>query len=53
MCMYWFIFFKMQTRLYVLLPLNLPEWGEFNDYYPFEVLLGLCFTGQVMSHNLC
>lgn len=46
-CEYFFIFFKMQSNVHLLLPIDRPEFGSDNDYYPFEALLQLCFFGQI------
>lgn len=46
-CLYWVSFFKLQSDVFVLIPPDMPEWYTENDYYPFRVLLILCWFGQV------
>ena len=33
--MYFFIFFKFQGQVYLLLPIEEPSWGRDDDYYAF------------------
>ncbi|GBG28027.1 Meckelin [Hondaea fermentalgiana] len=44
---YIFIFFKMQDSVHLLLPVFREEYGKENDYYPFMIVLQLCFFGQL------
>lgn len=44
---YFFIFFKMQDRVHLLLPVDREEYGSEDDYYPFILVLQLCFFGQL------
>jgi len=44
---YFFVFFKMQDNVHLLLPTNREEYGSYNDYYPFVITLQVCFFGQV------
>ena len=45
--LWFFVFFKMQSNVHLLLPVDRPEYGILNDYHPFVVLLKLCFWGQI------
>ena len=47
MSIYWFFFYKVSTAVYCMLPDDRLHWLTRNDYYPFRVILGLCFVGQV------
>ena len=49
MCIYWFFFYKVSTAVYCMLPDDRLHWLSFNDYYPFRVILGLCFVGQLFK----
>ena len=45
---YWFTFFKLQGAVYALLPPPQPEKGPYDTYFPYYVLLTICFFGQVV-----
>eukprot|EP00936_MAST-01D_sp_MAST-1D-sp1_P000559 g559.t1 len=45
---YWYTLFKVQSDVYLLLPPKDPGYGIYTDYYPFEVVLHLCFFFQMM-----
>jgi meckelin len=40
--------FKAQNDLFIMLPVDRPQWLTKNDYYPFRTLLVLCFVGQLL-----
>lgn len=40
---YWYLFYKMSNEVHTLLPQEHPEYGREDEYYPFGVLLYLCF----------
>jgi meckelin len=43
-----FLPFKAQNDLFIMLPVDRKAWLEKNDYYPFRVVLVMCFAGQVL-----
>lgn len=45
---YFFIFFKLQSNVHLLLPLNREEFNIENDYFPFQIVLKICFFGQTL-----
>jgi len=45
---YFFVFFKMQDNIHLLLPVNRNDFGINNDYFPFALLLQVIFVGQVI-----
>jgi hypothetical protein len=47
LCTYWFVFFKMQDTVYVMLPPSNNFENEDDDYYIIWVLIYLCFFCQV------
>jgi len=46
LCTYWFVFFKMQDTVYVMLPPSNNFENEDDDYYIIWVLIYLCFFCQ-------
>ena len=44
---YFFVFFKLQDNVQLLLPQDKQLYGTQNDYFPFVVTLQVCFFGQV------
>lgn len=45
--LYFIVFFKLQSHVYELVPPDRPQYGVYNDYYAFFVVLQLCFAGQL------
>ena len=45
---YWYMLFKLQSDVYLLLPPTTAEYGIKDDYYPFEVMLYMCFFFQLL-----
>lgn len=44
---YFFVFFKMQDNVHLLLPVRREDYASDDDYYAFYVTLQVCFFGQL------
>ena len=45
---YWYALFKLQSDVFLLLPPSTSPYGVKDDYYPFEVMLYMCFFFQAL-----
>lgn len=48
-CAYWYIFFKLQDTVYVLLPKQETRYGTDDDYYVFKFILQTCWVFQSLA----